>query len=72
MPITDYMFADDPNRLRAIWIEARARRGGYRMDRKLAESGATGPDGYRLCDAETGHEVLRSAYLDDLERFLNG
>ncbi|MBB5915535.1 hypothetical protein BJY24_004447 [Nocardia transvalensis] len=68
MPITDYMFPHDPDRERAAWMERRARRAGYRMDRSIA---GTGGDGYRLCDAETGYEYIRSRTLDAIEEYLN-
>lgn len=72
MPITDYMWPHDPDRDRAVLIEKRAKRAGFRMNRSIAESGATGPDGFRLYDAATGWEIVRSRYLEDIEQFLNG
>ncbi|WP_024799550.1 hypothetical protein [Nocardia sp. BMG51109] len=72
MPITDYMWPDDPDRDRALLIEKRAARAGFGMDRKIAEPGATGPDGFRLYDPATGYEFVRSRYLEDLEKYLIG
>ncbi|MFJ1456309.1 hypothetical protein [Nocardia sp. N2S4-5] len=68
MPITDYMFTNDPDRERATWLEKRAQKAGYRMDRSIA---GTGGDGYRLCDAETGYELIRSRHLENIEHYLN-
>ena len=67
MPITDYMFSDDPERGIALWLEKRAVRAGYGMDRTMM----FGPSEYRLYDAETGWEVIRSASLKGIRDFLD-
>ncbi|WP_280267600.1 hypothetical protein [Nocardia wallacei] len=67
MPILDYMHAHDLRLERAVWLEKRAERAGYRMDRTPPVS----PLRFRLRDAELGHTVVESLELDDIEAYLN-